>query len=143
MYELVYCSITEPNMKYDDVLNILEKSRDYNIKHNISGCLLLYNKQIVQIIEGEKDIVQGLFKKIKKDKRHKRVLLLTQGPKEERYFPNWSMAFRELRENDFNKIIEKNFINNFTAFADLAEKPTLAMHTFWSTAKQILYDDYS
>ena len=143
MYELVYCSESEPNLKYNDILNIVKMAREFNKKNNITGCLLFYNNQFVQIIEGEKGLIQRLYKKIEKDNRHEHVILLSQGTKDGRSFPNWSMAFQELRDNELDKIIDKNSIKNLTAFADLAEKPTLTIHVFWSTVKQIIDNENS
>jgi hypothetical protein len=141
MYELVYCSQAKPNMVYEDILNILKISRERNIKNNITGCLLFYNNQFVQIIEGEKDRVQELYEKIKTDTRHKNLLLLAQSHKKERHFPNWKMAFQRLKSSDFENFFDENLIDNFNAFADLAEKPTVTIHFFWSMVKRIIDND--
>jgi hypothetical protein len=140
MYELVYCSQAESNVMYDDILNILKMSRESNSKNNITGCLLFYKKQFVQIIEGEKDRVQELYERIKTDSRHENILLLAENVKEERHFPNWNMAFQSLDSSTFGKFIDKNLIDNFNAFADLAEKPTVTIHFFWSMVKRIIDD---
>ena len=45
------------------------------------GCLLYYEKQFIQIIEGDKQLIKGLFANIEKDIRHKNVILLGENEK--------------------------------------------------------------
>ena len=54
MYELSYFSKASTNIQYNDLKDILESSRNFNEAQNISGCLLHYNNQFVQLVEGEK-----------------------------------------------------------------------------------------
>ncbi len=140
MYDLVYCSEGVSELTQQDVIDILNTARDFNDKHNITGCLLFYNNQFLQIIEGNKEDITDLYNNIKKDKRHSSILLLSTGEKEERSFPNWSMAFKELNENDLNHIIDQNVMANFSALADFAKKDSESLHFFWSMAKQIIED---
>ncbi len=63
MYELVYCSVTVENIRLSDIQDILNEGRDFNSKHDITGYLLFFNNEFVQILEGEKEEVKGLLKK--------------------------------------------------------------------------------
>lgn len=140
MYELVYYSDSAPDLELDDITNILKIAREFNAENNITGCLLFYQKQFVQIIEGEKVKIQELYKKIEQGKRHQDVFLLSQGVKDKRSFPNWSMAFQELTTSDFEKNLKNNVMNNFAAFADLAKKETHTIEIFWGIVKQTIDD---
>ena len=135
MFELVYCSAARPNMKPEDIQNILESARRFNFKNNITGCLLYHNDEFLQILEGEKDVVQKLYASIKKDERHSAVMLLNEDEKKERFFPQWNMAFHKL---DDSQLIKNDFVNNFSAFSELTKKPTHAVDLFWAVAKLIL-----
>lgn len=135
MFELVYTSLAKPDLSSDDVHDILKTARTFNADHNITGCLLYHNNEFLQILEGDKTHVEALYKSIAKDKRHSNVKLLAGEPKTERIFSDWNMAFHELDESDFQK---NNFVKNFTAFSDLANKPTYAVDLFWNMAKHIL-----
>jgi hypothetical protein len=135
MFELVYCSTARPNMKPEDIQNILEFARGFNFKNNITGCLLYHNDEFLQILEGEKDAVQELYASIKKDERHSAVMLLNEDEKKERLFPQWNMAFHKL---DDSQLIKNDFVKNFSAFSDLTKKPTHAVDLFWAVAKLIL-----
>ncbi|MCR9174088.1 MAG: BLUF domain-containing protein [bacterium] len=134
-YELVYCSTARPDLTQKDIQNILKESRPHNVKNGITGCLLFYDQEFIQIIEGAKEEVCRLFEKIKNDDRHSAVYLIAEGNKEERSFERWSMAYQHYAdENAFNK----QFKSNFLRFSDLIEKPTLASEVFWEMSKLIL-----
>ena len=141
MIELVYVSTAQPGMKDDDIKDILKTARKFNTANQISGCLLFHNNQFVQILEGEEGVVADLYSNIAKDDRHTDLLLLTKGEIEERVFPNWSMAFHELKSDNLNDFSKQNFESNMVAFSDLANKPTEAVHVFWSFVKRIVEED--
>ena len=59
--------------------------------------MLLYRGgNILQVIEGEPDVVLPLFAKISRDPRHRGVIKLYQKNIEERDFPDWTMGFHDL-----------------------------------------------
>ncbi|MFM9989217.1 BLUF domain-containing protein [Flavobacterium sp.] len=138
MYELIYRSVASPNLHVADIDKILETSRDFNSKNEITGCLLFHNNEFIQILEGEKTILQALYANIKKDERHFNVILLTESEKDERIFPNWSMAYHKLSTKDNVNIDKLLFTNNFITLSELIDKPTHASRLFWYMAKQLL-----
>lgn len=138
MIEITYCSSASPNLRSEDIHAILETSRNYNEKNNITGCLLYYNREFIQILEGEKETVMELYSKIGRDNRHSEVLLLAEGDKKERVFYDWNMAFYELSPDDVQGIGRDVFVDNFNTFAGLAEKRTFPTLLFWSRARQLL-----
>jgi Sensors of blue-light using FAD len=135
MYELLYCSLASPNLATDDISDILQSSREWNSKHNITGCLLYYNNQFIQIIEGEKQMVKNLYATIEKDSRHQHIILLAENDKDERFFQNWSMAFNELSQSDMENIDKVLCVNNFITFIALDYKLTKATKMFSEMAK--------
>jgi hypothetical protein len=137
MFELVYCSIAKPDLNPEDIQDILQKARDFNSKNKITGCLLFHNNEFLQILEGEKSVVQKLYESIKRDVRHSHVILLEEEENEnmKRLFPQWSMAFHELHASEF---VKNDFVKNFSTFSDLTKKPTNASDLFWTMAKLIL-----
>ena len=132
MYELVYHSTSVPNLTLKDIEDILEKSRENNSKMEISGCLLYYNSEFLQLLEGEKQQVQDLFSTIQKDRRHKHVILLNEDSKDQRVFPDWRMTF-----HDFNtsKLEADSFKKELIQFSEIANRPSLAIDLFWTMAK--------
>lgn len=138
MFELIYKSRAVPTIKSSDILDILNTSRDFNSHHKITGCLLYYNHEFIQILEGNKSIVKELFSKIEKDKRHREVIHIIENEKQDRTFKNWSMAYHELKRSEIKDISKENFINSFLTISDLAEKPTHVIKLFWYLSERIL-----
>jgi hypothetical protein len=56
------------------------------------------------VLEGEKETVLALFRKISLDKRHTRITQLFQGVSPARDFPDWSMGFHDLNSPDTKNI---------------------------------------
>lgn len=94
LYELVYHSTASTTLPEDALVHILKKASLRNPQRDITGCLLYIDHEFLQIIEGEKEAVLGLFEGIRTDLRHRNPTILMQGPIEHRSFPNWSMAFQ-------------------------------------------------
>jgi hypothetical protein len=138
MYELVYCSIANPDARSKDIADILRTSRDFNSKNDITGCLLYYNGEFIQVLEGDQNIIQDLFSRIENDDRHSNVVVLAAGDKEKRVFNDWNMAYHELNKDDVQEIGKDVFAENFLAFSDFAEKGTFPMIVFWSNVRLLL-----
>jgi hypothetical protein len=138
MYELTYCSSASPNLGMEEISDILDTAQHFNSKNDITGCLLYYNQEFIQILEGEKKTVQELYAKIALDNRHTDILLLSEGNKRERVFFDWSMAFYELSPDDAQGIGEAAFVDNLITFSTLVKKPTFPTFLFWNSARQLL-----
>jgi hypothetical protein len=137
MYQLIYCSIARPGLEPTDIKAILNTSRNFNAANNITGCLLYYNDEFIQILEGTKTIVKKLFEKIEQDARHFSVILMSEENAKERIFSNWSMAYSGFDEGTNGS---KNFLleQNLIALSELAEKPTQTLKLFFHLTKQML-----
>tara|TARA_B110000090_G_C12950046_1_gene280746 strand:+ start:29 stop:460 length:432 start_codon:yes stop_codon:yes gene_type:complete len=138
MYTIVYGSTANRDLTAKDNSNILETSLDFNEKNDVSGCLIYHNHRFVQILEGDKTIVEELYLNIKKDKRHSDVTLLYNPSKRERTFSNWSMAFIDLSIDNDNTEERKLFKTNLITYSELAETSDQASAIFWSEVKLIL-----
>ena len=60
--------------------------------------MIYHDREIMQILEGEKVAVETLFQTITEDSRHTSVNVFYQGDIEERAFCGWSMALKTLDE---------------------------------------------
>lgn len=138
MYQLVYRSVANDNISFSDIHDILHESREFNKQHEITGCLLFFNNEFVQILEGEKEIVNILFEKINKDPRHNYVMLLNEEETEERIFENWNMAFLNLDDENLKEQERALFIKNFVITANISEKPNHTVRLFWHVVKELL-----
>ncbi len=70
MFCLVYRSIQNNLIGQTEILALLEKAKKFNRANDITGCLLSYNNEFVQYLEGGKREVETRFEKIKQDWRH-------------------------------------------------------------------------
>lgn len=138
MYELVYCSFAKPDLDAADITAILKTSQENNVRKNITGCLLYYKHEFIQMLEGEPNAVKELFSTISNDARHSRVIVLAEGEKQKRVFSGWSMAYHTLSDEDARDFTENVFVDNFITFSKMAEKRTFPTVLFWSQAALLL-----
>jgi hypothetical protein len=138
MFELVYHSMAVENLEATDIQDILTVARDFNAKHEITGCLMYHNHRFIQILEGEEKIVRELYASIEKDPRHTQVTLMATGKKVDRLFESWSMAFHQLGETKASEMDKVIFVQNFCAFSEMTDQPTITIRMFFELAKQLL-----
>jgi hypothetical protein len=101
MYHLVYISEAKERMTLTTLVVILMQARALNERRDVTGALVYGDGQFMQVIEGERAVVQNLYQHIAKDPRHHHVRMLTEGPIETRRFTQWSMAFGEVPADQF------------------------------------------
>lgn len=94
--ELIYVSFRQNTCTDEDIAKILEKSIANNGKQDITGVLLYSKTRFLQVLEGDGKQLLALYDKIKTDERHSRAIMLSAKPIENRYFPDWQMAGKEL-----------------------------------------------
>ncbi len=96
MFYLIYVSSSADPMTTDDLLFLSQESRDKNRERGITGLLLYKDGSFMQMLEGDKQAVLGLYEKIVEDQRHTGILTIMSGEIEERNFDQWSMGFCNL-----------------------------------------------
>jgi hypothetical protein len=96
MFFLVYVSMAQEKMSKEDLLDILAQSREANAKAGITGMLLYKDGNFMQALEGEETAVRALYARICRDPRHRGILTLVEGERENRCFGDWSMGFQDL-----------------------------------------------
>jgi hypothetical protein len=139
MIQLTYTSMAAPLLVTSDIKKIMEIAEKFNSKNKITGCLLYYKHRFIQILEGEEEIIEELYTKIKQDKKHHNVNLLYINEISERIFPQWSMAFKELNKSQLEKLTDTMlFEDNLIRFSEITNKPTLASRLFWKKAIEII-----
>lgn len=102
---ILYCSRAVHPLDSSALTDLLEQSRAYNAGHHITG-LLCYSYHggvghFVQVLEGSAQEVHTLFAKIRHDRRHYHVELLSNKAGAERLFADWQMAFVEADAAEF------------------------------------------
>ncbi|MDD2240545.1 MAG: BLUF domain-containing protein [Kiritimatiellae bacterium] len=90
---LIYASRLTRDTGPDALGKIMTVSRRNNKKLGVTGALCYSPRGFLQILEGPADMVNQLYVKIIKDKRHSAVTLLEYSDIPYRDFENWSMAY--------------------------------------------------
>jgi len=112
LYHIIYFSKAVRQMNEDDLVQLLKESKDWNDPHQLTGMLVylqggLLSKnegRFMQIIEGDKNEIDYIFEKIKKDSRHQQVTVLHYEPINERDFENWLMGFETVNAKPNEKV---------------------------------------
>ena len=92
MLQLTYISTATEQVTDRSVDEILATSRLNNAAGGITGLLLYDGRRFLQALEGDAALVNAAFHRIKQDRRHKAVVMLSSKDVEERAFGNWAMA---------------------------------------------------
>ncbi len=107
LYQLVYTSVRKPNCDENEIVKILDSCKRNNPPQDVTGILLHSDDLFIQYLEGDKNIIK-LYDMIKDDPRHKRVVLLSYGPLQERVFPSWHMGYKNLPKERIDFLTEGN-----------------------------------
>lgn len=106
VHQLVYISKESIASKPDELLKILTAARASNAMQNITGILLYDAGRYIQILEGNKVAITGLYSNISQDDRHSNVKLLYLEEAPARLFPNWTMNMFNLNEDKQKDLTE-------------------------------------
>lgn len=96
IYQLFYVSTAKVGFVQSDVDAILKKARMFNPSQQLTGMLLFRAGIFLQLLEGDKEKVNALYQKIKKDPRHRNVFTIFENTAQQRIFRDWSMGFCEI-----------------------------------------------
>lgn len=121
MYRLMYMSTANKDFSTNELESLLKNAKKSNENKNITGLLVVKGRTFLQCLEGEKSDVLNLFNKIKDDSCHRDVIELLEEETNTRYFSNWSMGFKNIKNltnikseilRDFTLNDERSFSSN-------------------------------
>lgn len=93
LYQLIYLSVANRELAPAELSALLDRVRQNNAQRDITGLLVYHRGEFMQLLEGAKDDIFALYKKVAQDARHSQVNLMWSGPIERRAFAEWQMAF--------------------------------------------------
>lgn len=93
LHEIIYVSLASEEMSSQQLEALLTYCRLQNEKSQVTGVLIYHQREFLQLLEGEADMVTALFEQIEFDQRHQQVYKIWDGPISERSYARWSMAF--------------------------------------------------
>ncbi len=100
----IYSSAATVDFSHDDIISLLEVARKNNAKLGVTGMLLYDNGSFFQILEGQPQVVDSIYEKIEKDKRHNQVKKIICEEIEKRDFAEWTMGHAGLTRAELLKI---------------------------------------
>ena len=121
MYRIMYLSRAVVKFSNEELEELLLKARQNNSKRNVTGLLILKGRSFLQCLEGNKEDVLAIFKKIKNDDRHDSLIEVIEEEDSKRYFPNWYMGYKTINELDevrTKKLIDFSEAKNINAFSN-------------------------
>ena len=105
MHHLIYSSTSAALFSEEQLHNLLNQARDNNEQQGLTGILLYHAGQFMQLLEGPSAAVHAVYNQIAQDPRHTGLIKLADKSVETRSFPDWSMAFRVLDNEQFSHLL--------------------------------------
>lgn len=96
MHQVFYSSAAVAPFSDRELTELLAVARVNNGRLGVTGMLLYHQGSFLQALEGDEQAVEGLYAKIGKDKRHRRVVALLRRQVSARYFDQWQMGFASM-----------------------------------------------
>ena len=129
LVQFIYCSAcAKADFSPEDLNTLLGECRENNAKVNITGMLLYHSRTFFQILEGDPVVVQNLFEKIAKDRRHDRITKIVVEQIGQRAFANWTMGYSRVSAADLASIPGLNdFFTRGESYLDLGESRAKAL----------------
>lgn len=130
MYQLIYVSSATALFSKEELISILKKSRENNVRLGVTGLLLYKEGNIMQLLEGDKAVVDRIFAKVSEDGRHFNVITLFSGEVAQREFPDWSMGYHDLVSMEVRQTPGFNEFLNTPLSAEEFRNPTRTTRLF-------------
>jgi len=123
-YQLIYTSRATEFLTLDQLKEIDQKSKFYNLLHDITG-LLLYAEgrfasslqgRFLGVLEGPFEEIEKLVRIVQKNEHHFNMVVLYMGQEEKRNFTDWKLGYMKKKEEtpildnffDVDRLFEEN-----------------------------------
>ena len=102
--------------------SILKTAVGFNRIHQITGVLCQGDGFFLQVLEGERGIVNQLYARIVRDSRHKEVELVKFEEISQRKYSQWSMALIDLSDTDPMVVMQHPEFDPYSASSETLER---------------------
>lgn len=133
--QLVYVSSGSREYTATELDDITAAGRRNNAVSGLTGILLYYHGNFMQLIEGPADAVEETFQRISADERHSGILKLQDTEVVKRSFPDYRMGFRAIGNDEATTVPE--LFENLDAEwqvkpgAEIEDRLAVLFHTFF------------
>lgn len=110
LHTLCYVSSCKDTLTAKDLEHLFLVNKRNNTEHGVSGILIYNNGNFLQILEGAEDTVKNIFKKIKRDSRHRNLITLINNSIDERIFHDYESGFIHFEDPKKRKEL-RNYIS--------------------------------
>ncbi|MBL0212822.1 MAG: BLUF domain-containing protein [Myxococcales bacterium] len=91
--QLLYVSLATGQVSGPALMALVEQARTRNASLGVTGVLLHQAGSFLQVIEGDPEAVDALYRRIAVDPRHRHVVMLLRQTVPERSFARWSLGY--------------------------------------------------
>lgn len=106
MNRIIYCSQATHDFSPEELVALLELSRRNNERVGLSGMLLYCSQSFLQVLEGDAEELAKAYARIDADPRHENVRVLFEGEVPAPMFPDWTMGFEHVDEEDLAEDVD-------------------------------------
>ena len=118
LHEIVYMSLACDAMAPEQLATLMDRSRASNLAAGVTGMMIYHEREFMQLLEGERSVIEALFDKISDDPRHQQVYRLWHAPIATRNFHDWTMGFVS---------VDDSLLQRHTGFASLKDEGLVAL----------------
>jgi hypothetical protein len=136
LIQLIYVSSDSRQLDRSDVAEMLDSAVRHNAANDVTGMLLYYSGNFMQVLEGEETAIDEVMSRISADDRHQDITEISRKTVPSRDFREWSMGFHDVSAKDAQLIpgYAPLFEHGFNA-AELRAKPGVALELLKRFAK--------
>lgn len=104
----IYASTATRTLSFDEIEALLRGARANNASLGLSGMLLHVDGSFFQVLEGEAERVDTIYRRIAIDPRHERVTVIIREPITRRAFADWNMGFAQSDVDQIEQLLGTN-----------------------------------
>lgn len=120
LISLIYASRSTECFHEHEIPDLLKHGRIANAKQELTGMLLYIAGSFLQVLEGQPEMVDTVFSKIRRDKRHTQLTLIARESIPERAFEGWTMMHKTLDPVEAGELIgERDYFTSPTWLTQL------------------------
>ena len=131
MFEVSYRSKSSPFLTDSELASLNEQATQRNRELGLSGCLVFYENNFFQILEGPKKNVLTVFNDIKNDSRHSDVEVIWKGPRDLKIFPDPGMMLLSDRDTQTDASTGRNLAFDMKTLIINSEFQGMSSRMFW------------
>ncbi|WP_378182882.1 BLUF domain-containing protein [Aquimarina sp. SS2-1] len=119
-----YVSTANRSLTSLEIKELFDYVKTYNNNNNVTGILMYSDGNFFQILEGEKTIIEELFKRISSDYRHHTIIQIFNHemakPTFTKYDAKFNVVYEQCNPSELQMFLEKERLNNPETFKSVS-----------------------